>query len=226
MAVQLQGNGGTVAEVDGTTFRAMRTVNRPVDYGANGMYRVSVATGTLAAALAAAAQIFQFKWTDATKLAVIFRIQAQCLPLTLFTAATLTDHTSLDAFMVRSYAAGGGGTALTLTGNNAKLRTSMATSLAAINVSTTAALTAATTLDTQPFEQSLRKGNRVNPAAATEEVLMAAYDLNFSANVESGRHPLILAQNEGFVIRNRTVWPAAGTAVYTIQCEWAEVSAF
>ncbi len=227
MPIQLQGNSGVVAEVDGTTFRAQRATNRPVDYGALGEYQISVVTGILAAALAANAQVFQFKWTDATRLAVILGIRTRFLPLTPFTAATLTDHTSFDAVMVRSYAAGGGGTTLTLTGNNAKLRTSMGSSLATINVSTTAALTLATTLDAQPFAQSIRKGNRVNPAAATEEVVMPATDgMEFSPDVGRGQHPLVLAQNEGFVIRNRTVWPAAGTGILLIECTWAEVTAY
>ncbi len=227
MPIQLQGYSGVVAEVDGTTFRAQRATNRPVDYGALGIYQVSVVTGTLAAALAAAAQVFQFKWTDATRLAVILGFRTRFLPLTPFTAATLTDHTSLNAFMVRSYAGGGGGTTLTLTGNNAKLRTSMASSLATINVSSTAALTLATTLDTQPFSQSIRKGNRVNPAAATEEVVMPATDgMEFYPDVARGQHPLVLAQNEGFVIANRTVWPAAGTGILLIECTWAEVAAY
>ncbi len=227
MGVQIQGNAGVIAEVDGTVFRTQRVTNRPVDYATLGMYQISVVTGTLAAALAANAQVFQFKWTDATRLAVILGFRTRFLPLTPFTAATLTDHTSFNAFMVRAYAAGGGGTTLTLTGNNAKLRTSMASSLATINVSTTAALTAATTLDAQPFSQSIRKGNRVNPAAATEEVVMPTTDgMEFYPDVARGQHPLVLAQNEGFVIANRTVWPAAGTGILLMECTWAEVTAY
>ena len=41
MAVQFQGNGGTVAEVDGTTFRAIRVSSKPLDYGTLGHYRVA-----------------------------------------------------------------------------------------------------------------------------------------------------------------------------------------
>lgn len=227
MALQVQGVGGTIAEVDGTTFRALRTTARPVDHGSLGHYRISVVTGTLAAALAASAQVFQFKWTDASKLAVIYKLRTRFLPLTPFTAATLTDHTSFDAFLARSYSGGGGGTTLTMTGNNAKTRSSMGTSLATINVSTTAALTAATTLDTQPFAQSIRKGNRVNPAAATEEVVMPQMDgLEYVANADAGEHPIVLATNEGVVVRNRTVWPAAGTGILLIECVWAEVAAY
>lgn len=225
MGVKLLGAGGlTTAEID-AIFQALRITPRPTE--CLGEYRVSVVTGTIAAALAAGAQLFQFKWTDASKLAVVTKLRARCLPLTPFTAATLTDHTSLDAFAVRSYALGGGGTALTLTGNNAKMRTSHATSLAAINVATTSALTAATTLDAQPFTQSLRKGNRVNPAAATEEIVMPANDaLEFYPNMDAGEFPRVLAANEGIVLANRTVWPAAGTAVYSFEIVWKEVTSY
>jgi hypothetical protein len=214
----------TGAAVD-TTLKAGHVTARPPE--AVGAYRISVTTGTLAAALAANAQVFQFKWTDATKLAVIQSVRTRFQPLTPFTAATLTDHTSFDAVIVRSYSGGGGGTTLTLTGNNAKMRTSMATSLATINVAQTAALTAATTLDAHPFCQSIRKGNRVNPAAATEETIQPTTDgLNCSWSAADGDYPLILAQNEGFVIRNRTVWPAAGTGIVLVEVHWLEVPAY
>ena len=226
MAIQLIGNGGTVADV-GASFRELFTSSRPVSYGALGHYRIQVVTGTLAAALAAGAQVFQFKWTDATRFALILKLKTRFLPLTAFTAATLTDHTSFDAFIARSYAGGGGGTTLGLTVNNQKMRTSMGTSLAAINVSTTAALTAATTLDAQPFAQSIRKGNRANPSAGNEEVIMPTTDgMEMDFDMASGDHPITLAQNEGVVIRNRTVWPAAGTGILSIMCGWVEVTSF
>jgi hypothetical protein len=227
MAVIEGGVSGALAGVGAEASVPVHVVGKPVPYGTLGHYRISVVTGTLAAALAASAQVFQFKWTDATRFAIITKIRTRFLPLTPFTAATLTDHTSFDAFFVRSYAAGGGGTTLTLTGNNAKLRTNMGTSLATINVSTTAALTAATTLDAHPFCQSLRKGNRVNPAAGTEETIQPETgSLEFWADVAAGESPIVLAQNEGVVIRNRTVWPAAGTGILMIECAWAEVTAY
>src|SRR5262245_22680756 len=116
MGIQLQGNGGAIAEVDGTIFRALRTVCRPLDYGSLGVYGFSVVTGTLAAALAANAVVFSARWSDATRLAILLQLKTRFLPLTPFTAATLTDHTSFDAFIGRSFsAAHTGGTALTLT---------------------------------------------------------------------------------------------------------------
>lgn len=234
MGIQIQGNGGTIMEVDGTNFRAARTVNRPIDHSTFGHYRLHVSSGTLAAALAAgtgtAGHVFAFRWSDATRLAVITKLKCRFLPLTPFTAATLTDHTSFDAFILRTYSASHtGGTGLTPTGNNAKMRTNMASSLVGdVRIATTGALTAGThTFDAFPFAQSIRKGNRVNPAAATEEVVMPTADgMEMDFDMSSGDHPIVFAQNEGLVIRNRTVWPAAGTGILSVMIGWAEVAAF
>jgi hypothetical protein len=229
--------GGTSAALVGVGSQAaspMHIEARPISYGSLGHYRIQTVTGTLAAALAAgtgtAGHVFAFRWGDATRLAIITKLKTRFLPLTPFTANTLTDHTSFDAFVVRSYTASHtGGTAVTPTGNNAKMRTSMGTSLLTdARISTTAALTSGThTFDAFPFAQSLRKGNRVNPAAATEEVVMPTADgLDVDFALGDGDHDIVLAQNEGIVIRNRTVWPAAGTGILTVLIAWAEVAAF
>lgn len=225
MSLPIEGQGGQVLQID-ATHRAARFSARPLDHGALGHYRISKVTGTLAAALAANAQVFQFK-NPTTNLAVLLRLRTRFLPLTPFTAATLTDHTSFDAVVARSYALGGGGTTVNLTGNNAKLRTNMATCGAIINISTTAALTLATTLDADPFAQSIRKGNRVNPTAATEETIQPTTDgMEYSPDIAAGEYPEVFAQNEGFVIRNRTVWPASGTGILLVECHWAEVVSY
>lgn len=215
-------------EVDGTAFRAARMSPRPLE--SLGQYGFSVVSGTLAAALAASAVVFSARWGDATKLAVIQSIKTRFMPLTPFTAATLTDHTSFDIFIGRTFSGSHtGGTGLTLTGNSFKRRASMATtSFTDIRIATTAALGGGTvTLDPHPFAASIRKGNRVNPAAATEEIIMPVTDgIDCDLNVGDGQHPIVLANNEGIVVRNRTVWPAAGTGILMVEMDWAEVSAY
>lgn len=191
-----------------------------------GSYGFSVVTGTLAAALAASAVLFSARWADATKIGVVISHRCRFLPLTPFTAATLTDHSSFDSFIGRSFtAAHTGGTALTLTGNSFKRRAShQSTSFNDLRIATTAALAGGTiTLDPHPFAQSLRKGNRVNPAAATEEVIMPQTDgMNADFNVADGDHPIVLTQDSGIVVRNRTVWPAAGTGILLVEMNWLE----
>jgi hypothetical protein len=224
------GSVGLQADVGAAPASGLHHIAKPTDAGALGHYRVSVPTGTLTAGLAAGGQIFSLRWADATRLLVLKSLNVKVLTLTPFTGATLSDYGSVDAVVARSFTvAASGGTAVTLTGNNAKVRTSMATSLVnTMQVATTAALTAGTqTLDAQAFKSSLVRGNRTNPAAATEEAVASTDNglaLNF--NVSNGEYPIVLAANEGIVIRNRTVWPIAGTAMYVIDVAWAEVTAY
>lgn len=227
MAQIQDGVNGTIIASVGAEQLALRVASRPIDTGTRGHYRLSVNTGTIAAALAANSQLFQFRWTDATRLAVITRLRVRFLPLTPFTAATLTDHTSVNAFIARSFTGGGGGTTVSLATNANKMRTSMQTSLAAVSVASTGTLTAVTGLDANPFCQSIRKGNRVNPAAATEEVIQPETDgMFYDCNPGDGEHPIVLVQNEAVAVANRTVWPAAGTGIYTFEIVWAEVTSY
>ena len=109
------------------------------------------------------------------------------------------------------------------------MRASMGSTLFTdLRIATTAALGGGTiTLDPHAFEGSLRKGNRVNPAAATEETIQPTTDgMDLDLDVASGDHPITLVQNEGIVIRNRTVWPAAGTGVLRVSMAWAEVASY
>lgn len=230
MGVQVIGAGGSIAEVGAFAAKGLHAILKPNDYGTLGHYRASAVTGTLAAALAAGAVVFSARWGDATRFAVITTLTLRFLPLTPYTAATLTDHTSFNAFVGRTFTASHtGGTQYTLTGSNNKMRTSMGTSLFTdVRIATTAALGGGTvTLDVQPFAQSLRKGNRVNPAAATEETIQPTTDgLDLDFDTSKGEHPILLAQNEGIVITNRTVWPAAGTGIVRVTMGWAELTAF
>jgi hypothetical protein len=224
VGIQVIGNGGTVAEVDGTTFRAIRTTGRPIDYGALGFYRVSAVSGTMAAALAANSEIFQFRWPDATRFAVVTRIAISAGANVAATAAAIS---SLRMTAARSWTvAGTGGTRLTMTGSNQKLRTSMGTSLVNdIGIATTGALTAGTkTLDVQDMGGvSFGIGTGAITTALNLNIIPLTELLNIDA---SNDHPLVLAQNEGFVIRSGTIFPATMTWAFTVNVSWAEVSAY
>ena len=228
MPLQIQGNGGVVADVDGTTFRPMRTKACPDEYGAFGHYHANMTSGAIAAALAASGVVFAFRWGDATRICVVRRIEWKVQSLTAFTAATTTDF-GFDVFSGRSYTASHtGGTAATLTGNSFKKRTTMGTTLLTdMRMATTAALGGGTiTLDAQPFAASVGARNIVNPAAATEYIIWQPANGLWQPSMANGDYPLVYAQNEGFVIRNRTVWPAAGTAEITVSVDWSEYTAY
>jgi hypothetical protein len=225
MAIQIQGNGGVIADVDGTTFRALRVTLRPINYGALGFYRIGGVSGTMAAALGAGSEIFQWRWPDASNLGLVYKASISAGANVAATAAALA---SLVMTIARSWtAAGTGGTRFTLTGNNAKLRTSMGTSLVNdAGIATTAALGAGTkTLDaTNCGALAFGIGTGAITTAANLTLLDQAS--LFDADGE-GQHPIICAQNEGFVIRNGAVaWPAAMTWVFAVNTVWAEAAAF
>lgn len=229
MAIIEGGVSGTLLGVGAQAAAASHGTAKPAPHGALGHYRIAATTGTLAAALAANAQLFYFRWQDATRYAVITRVKASFQPLTLFTAATLTDF-GFDMLRVTAVSAGGGGTDLGALVKTRMRTLGMGASLmdaaGTMRIATTAALTALTTLDATAIAQSIGDAQRVNPAAATEEQRVNDPTLLFQPDVASSEHPLILQLNEGFVIRNRTVWPAAGTGILQVEVSWAEVDTY
>lgn len=218
MAIQVQGNNGTVAEVDGTVYRAMRTTLRPIDYGSYGSYRMSLLSGTMAAGLAANAEVYQFRWSDASRLCVVTAITFDGLSgsATAFAAG----FGKVDAVIARSWTAdGSGGSAATLTTNNNKRRTSMGTTLVgAARIASTAALTAGTkTLDSQAIGQ-------YSAAIGTGTSVQWIPQFKLFEGEPGIESPLIFAQNEGFVIR-ATV-PATGTWQFGVTVCWTEVESY
>jgi hypothetical protein len=217
MAIQVQGNSGVISEVGAN--RALRVVLYPYDYAALGQYKVAGLSGTMAAGLAANAEIFQLRWTDATRLCLINSVVLNGLSgsATAFAAG----FAKVDLLTARSWSAdGSGGTTLAVTGNNQKLRTSMGTSLmGAIRVASTAALTAGTkTLDAAPmglFGFSI--GTVANVIYVPGQLTLFDSDLGNS-------HPIVLATNEGIVCR-ATV-PATGTWQFGITVNYTELAAF
>lgn len=224
MAIQIQGNGGTVAEVDGTGFRALRINARPLDHGALGHYTYGGFTGVLPAALAANSEIFQFRWTDTTRVCLINEVLISAIVSTTMFAAGVP----VQIDMVKSTAwsaAGTGGTAISPAAL-LKKRTSMGSSLVAsgdMRIATTAALGAGTkTLETVSLATIAAAGPITG--SLNGEIIAPGTAL-FHADVSNGQHPLALVQNEGFSIRSVAV-PATGTWTASITVDWTEVSAY
>ena len=220
MPIQLLGNGGVTAEVDGTTFRAVRVTPRPIEYGAFGHYRFS-RTIPLVVTQAANGSLLSFRWGDATRLCVITKLRLQCMQTA---AATATIMPAFQVFVARSFSASDSvGTAMTLTTNSFKKRTSMGTTLVTdARISAVAAgLTAGTrTLDADPILELNTQQTITTPNAVL-------YQVALDTDGGDGNHPLVLAQNEGIIVRGPTVvFGAAGTANLTVDMAWTEVSTF
>lgn len=222
MAIQVQGNGGTVAEVDGTTYRALRSTIRPPEYGSLGHYMMSTATGTIGAGMAGNSEIFQLRWTDATRLCAIYEITLEGMyQITGFTAGAAEFNTAV----VRNWSvAGTGGSSVfaAASANSSKMRTTMGTTLfqtsGEMRIATTAALGAGTKV---PDSTRVGGYQKMIPAAANTQV----FDLVQLFHADpSGDHPIVLTQNEGIIIR-ATV-PATGTWVVGVKIQWAELAAY
>jgi hypothetical protein len=224
MAVIIQGNGGTAAEVDGTTFRAQRMTIRPPDHGALGAYSVNLTSGVIGAALAANSEIFQFRWSDATRICLINEIKISAAVSTTFFAAGVPMQLRLLKATGWS-AAGSGGTRVTPAAL-LKKRTSMGSTLVAasdIGISSTAALTAGTkTLETEGMAGIVAA---CPITASLNGVIVPPGTLLYRGETSDGQHPLALVQNEGFVITSIAV-PATGTWTCQVQVDWTEVTAY
>jgi len=224
MAIQIQGNGGVVAEVDGSVFRAQRAVAKPMDHGALGSFSLSMQSGVIAAALAANSEIFQFRWTDATRLCVINEVKfSAAVSTTMFAAGV---PVQIDMVKATGWTAAGSGGTRATPAALLKKRTSMGSTLIAasdIGISTTAALTAGTkTLETIAVAGLMAAGPITGSLIGT---IVSPGTILFRAEQGNAQHPIVLAQNEGFVIRSVAV-PATGTWSCQVQVDWTEVDQF
>jgi hypothetical protein len=219
MALQIQGNSGVIAEVDGTTFRALRVTPRPIDYGALGFYRLA-STVALVVTQAANGTLFSFRWGDATRLAVLQFLRLECLQTA---AATATIMPSFEVFIARAFTASDSvGTAITLTGNNMKKRTSMGTTL--VTDIRKSAVAVGLTVGTRTLDADAMLQMPTNQTITTPNAGGYRKELDFT---NSGDHPVVLAQNEGWIVRGPTVvFGAAGTANLPVEAAWAEVTQY
>jgi hypothetical protein len=220
MAIQFQGNSGVIGEVDGSTFRALRTTTRPTDHGSFGHFRLAT-TVPLVVTQAANGTLFSWRWGDATRFAALHKVR---LSLIQTAAATATIMPSYQMFIARAFTASdAAGTVITLTGNNMKKRTNMATTLITdIRKSAVAAgLTAgARVLDAEPVMEMVTQSTITTPNSTR-------YESELEFDMGSGAHPYVFAQNEGFIIRGPTVvFGAAGTANLSVEVAWAELATF
>lgn len=226
MAVLEGGVSGTLTGVGAEAASPLHTTKYPVAYGSGGFYRVGATSGTMAAALAANSEIFQFRYvTAASRIAIVYKISITAGANVAASAAALV---AFRATVARSWTvAGSGGTRLTLTGDNANLRTSMSTSeVNDAGIATTGALTAGTkTLDTTDIG-AISQG--IGTGAITVAVALPLVEDGKLLDADGeGQHPLVLANQEGFVVRTgANAFPAGLTWSFSVNVLWGEVPAF
>lgn len=191
----------------------------PMDVGSTGgAYSLGVASGVMAAGLAASSEIFQFRFVSATKIALVRSVRiSAAVNTTTFGAAAAPANFFL--FPARSWSVAGTlGTAVTLATNESKHRTTFATSEIAsgdIRISTTVALGAGTkTLGSN----ALAAVSGQTGAAGLQIVVpgTALWDRS-----TGGAYPLTLATQEGLVVVASV--PGTGTWGFSVSVDWEEV---
>lgn len=201
---------------------ALRTVARPSQ--ALGYYSIGTQTG-IYNGLIAGSPLFSMRWTDATRLCLILKVSVSVVETTVATADGQVDR---QLIIARNFTASdSGGTAIVLTGNNQKHRTSMATSLVGdMRIATTAALTAGTrTLDGVGMGIAAATTGTGPVTAGVVTTIIPKTDL-FSAFTGPIIYPIVLATNEGIIIRMVTAEPAGSSLVTYVDVAWAEVNSY
>lgn len=222
MSIQVIGYSGTVANVDGSTYRALRITVRPVSYGERGSYRVSATTGNMAAY--SNASIVSFRWADPNRIALVWGVDMSTHSSGGQTGGVFAN---LGLYIARNYTAvGSGGSVLTIPGappNNQKIRTDMGESLVSeIRVASTAGLTDGTwTLDSQPI--GLRTFSIRDTALGPIGNFLGT---PLFGNLEKHcPNAIALVQNEGFTIRG-TAAINGTTMTIASNIAWSEVAIF
>lgn len=186
-------------------------------------YQISSKTGSVAAG-AATKLIFYARNASTSKLAHILHLKMNGV---IATTAFAAGQVLYEAFIARGFSAENGtpgGTALTITGENARLKTSFdTTALSVVRIASTAALAAPTwTLDAQPFGQ-LNSHSSAGVNAATpiigSQYLPNEGDL-FKVDLAAGQFPIVLGANEGIGLQ--VTVPATGVWIAGITMKWAE----
>jgi hypothetical protein len=231
MAIQVHGQGGVVADSDGTGFRALRITRRPVEYGALGAYSYAHLSGTMAAGLAANREIFHALWMSTKTHAVVTFVNLDLWILnTAFTAGfgcvRLMQSTFITGISLTE------GLAATVTGDNSKLRTTMSPCGSMIlNGSVTAQL--AIWISGQQLEHIIGIVTMTLPAVTTYAPVLQNAKL-----LERAMHPVVLCARmhgvpfnsiqegacEGLLLSAAV--PATGTWGFGTAMHWTEVAEY
>lgn len=228
----ITGLNGDTLNIDGNG--AASVVVKPWNFGVLGTYRMSEQSGGITGTgVVSNAPLFSLRWGDAAgRLMVITRLRASLTVLTLFATA---QELLLDMKVARGFTASdSAGTQLTGSGNDSKLKTSMGASLlyahGDVRIAAATLLTAGTrTLDARVFAIGNPTYDRhVNVAAGTPELPQPnPAVVEFAPNLANGEFPLILAENEGVLIRHAAAtFLATGVVRMTIDLSWMEVNAW
>ena len=216
--IQSGASSANLMSVD-QTFGAAHVTLRPPQQ--TGTYQVTAISGALTA-VGAGTPVFSMRWAPGTS--ALCLINSVSVSSTITTAYGAAQEMEYGLYVGRSFTASdSGGTAVSLSGSNQKLRTSMSTSLFAsggdVRVSSTAALTAGTrTLDSQPMGANSFWATTLG--SIYQNVNIPLFDR------QPGEYPIVLANNEGIVVNNIVAMGATGVVKLLVTVNWTEVDTY
>jgi hypothetical protein len=208
-------------------FAALRSSIRPLEYTAGGLilghYSAAVTTGTTVS-IGAGGIYSYLRWAPTSGVGFLALMRVSALAII---SSTITTGVPVDLALQigrGSTAAGSGGNAVTIGGNNQKNRLSMGGSLVTdMRIATTAALTAPTgnTNDANPvgFDVTPLSGQTATTTAPGPKIDLYKWDSH-------GKHPIILQNGETAFLNAVTAGPTTGGIKWYFDWEWAEVPAF
>tara|TARA_R110000868_G_scaffold340880_1_gene601727 strand:+ start:7011 stop:7682 length:672 start_codon:yes stop_codon:yes gene_type:complete len=188
-------------------------------------YRFSSFTGTIAAALAANSEVLQFRFVSGTQTyAIVEKVVLDGMGLVA--VATAAGPVGFQMVVARAWTvAGSGGTRIAMTGDNLQMETAEPNSqVNDLGIATTGALTAGTkTLDANAVGQVI---GGVGTAAITNYGAGTLMPTQPFMDASDGNSPLVLANQEGFIIKTTHTGPAAFTYTVGFTVVWREVTSF
>jgi hypothetical protein len=218
MAIGVQGASGTALEINPST-KAIRASPYPIEGAAH--YRFSATSGLMtgiAAGAGTAGHVGAFRNTHASIKLIIQFVRLRFLLTTAFTAA---QELRFALFVLRNYTSGhSGGSAISPSGTGGLKKATAYTdsNVTAINLASTAALTAGTHNVDSAEMMSLHLWAGAAGAGDTREAV-----LDMMGTPEG---PIVLGQNEGLLIRNEVLWGAAGVGRLTWDMAWTESATY
>lgn len=223
---------GTLSNLSVDLNGNLRVNQKPIP--ALGVYSVAMTTNTYAG-LAANKELMSMRWGDATRLCVILKVQVNVMTTVAASTAGITER---QLIVARSWTVSdSNGTAVSFTGNNQKRRTSMGSSLVT-DMRFGSAITAGTrTLDALPISAAvawsplnmtgITIGGVGGVATSAANSVAGGMDgvslLDATNGTES---PIVLAQNEGIIVRLGAIEPSGATQQTIINITWAEVNKY
>jgi hypothetical protein len=205
---------------------AARVAIQPTEWLVGGVqgghYNLCATTGAVAGAVTAAAQVFSVRWNDPSKKMLLERVSVSGV-CAAFSSGVGAD---LQLVLAHSFTANAGASNKTAivpstTSQMSRLSTMAASSFNAygeIAVCTTAALTAGTqTLDTAGVGAAQLQAGAVGYGSGLVDLWN---------RVAYGQHPIVIENNQGFVVSTPTGWASSNSWRISVNMSWIEIAAY